>query len=201
MVKLLKKVLCLGLRNAGLVIGGLEVVESVLMCFLLGSIVSNSDMFAEQLRDSWIPENEDKKEIFRVAVVVFGRIYLVETVINGVLSVLLISGIRKVRLTSKILYLFNRVFTLIETQKRHSMILPWLILNAIDIFVSVVTLAVFFCGMCENIMGFWFFVLLKVLKLALYSYIHFAIYSLYIKIKMNEDTKHSEVEYTVADSH
>ncbi|XP_060655579.1 uncharacterized protein LOC132790858 [Drosophila nasuta] len=71
MVKLLKKVLCLSLRIAGLVIGGLDVVGSVLQSFALGHLTLNLNNFADDLNEFWIPENEDIKEKRRVALLCY----------------------------------------------------------------------------------------------------------------------------------
>ncbi|KAH8371546.1 hypothetical protein KR093_007957 [Drosophila rubida] len=169
MVKLIERVACLRVRTVGLVIGWLGVVGSILSAIITICILGNSDKFADYLQKTYRLSADSHDEI-RAVIVLYGSIYLGAVIINGLISGLLVFGIKK---------------------NRHLMILPWLIANAIGMVLNILAFIQAVSAMFKGVPGGTFTFFFDIFCLALYVYIYWGIYSLYKHIQLNKFNGHA----------
>ncbi|XP_062131377.1 uncharacterized protein LOC133842341 [Drosophila sulfurigaster albostrigata] len=175
MVKLLEKVCCMRLRTAGFVIGWLGVLGAVIGFLSSACVIASPDALLDHIRRYYdnvynIRLNADTQASIRKDIVLISSIYLAADIIAGLISGLLIHGIKK---------------------NRYLMILPWLILNGIGLICSFLYLLVatylVFQGTLETTIIF----IASILFFVLYYYIYWGIYSLYKHIQIHKITGHT----------
>ncbi|XP_034107915.1 uncharacterized protein LOC117570402 isoform X1 [Drosophila albomicans] len=162
MVKPLEKAGFLELHTAGLIIGWLGVIGSVLIFIIAAFTLGEADKIADNLA----PENGEESGLHNqaeAAVSFLGVFLMGVCIMSAVISGLLIYGINK---------------------NRHSMLLPWLVLGTFGVVFSYFNLlaALFaFVAGPHNFLDF----LYQVFSTALQSYFYYVIYSLYMRMKMD----------------
>ncbi|XP_068147331.1 uncharacterized protein [Drosophila tropicalis] len=168
MAKLLNEVFCMSLHTAGLVIGWLGCIGSILLMFFIGAALLSADelarSFARDETDMFKPENESmqqREEHFHTIIVAVGIFCLISVIWSLITSILLIVGTKK---------------------NRASYLLPWLITTAIAMvltFIYKVFLFIRLAGSSEMhyaLVGY-------TLTLILNIYIFRGIFSLYKHIQ------------------
>ncbi|XP_060655860.1 uncharacterized protein LOC132791083 [Drosophila nasuta] len=161
MVHTLEKVCCLSLRTFGLVIGWLGAIGSISGVILTACALRYSNEIADYLlREAHTSITANTHADARSEVVLLGTIYLGSSLINGVVSSLLVFGILKNRYVS---------------------ILPWLVINFIGLALNILYILFLFVvyaiyqGPIDIVIKFF----AALLYFALYYYVFCGICSLY----------------------
>ncbi|KAH8371545.1 hypothetical protein KR093_007958 [Drosophila rubida] len=167
MVKVLKKVGCLRLHTAGVVVGWLGVVGAFLSIIIAACLIGYADDFVTfMFRYLGAEPDPDTHSFFKKMIVMYSCIYLGAAIVSGVASGFLVYGTMK---------------------NRHLMILPWLVIHAIGIFANFLSLLgaayAMFGGPIEKTLNFF----LAIASFSLYLYLYIGIYSLYKYIQSNGD--------------
>ncbi|KAH8397061.1 hypothetical protein KR215_008125 [Drosophila sulfurigaster] len=193
MVETLKKVACMRLQTAGVVVGWLGVVFSSLAIIITACAVGHSDKIAGVISKTLLDKtDQDTHDTIQTFIVLYGSFYLGVCILHFLAAGFLVIGAMK---------------------NRHLMLLPWLVLNALGIFLNILSLLLSTFDTDTDYLPYFFrffttfiysseilcslFLLFVNINSyiwyslsVLYVYIYWGIVSLYHHIQMNKDAGH-----------
>ncbi|XP_017865184.1 PREDICTED: uncharacterized protein LOC108615297 [Drosophila arizonae] len=165
---MLTRLCCMRLNTAGVVLGWLGIVGSLLGVILLSTILGYADVIAKGIVDKMQPEEATYDEVHS-AIVIGCSVYLGIILLNLLSSALLVLGTMK---------------------ERHLMLLPWLINSAVGLVFSIVYHLALFVAAFSSGADFGHVLpalIPTALILALQIYIYMGIYSLFKQIQQTRE--------------
>ncbi|XP_062133598.1 uncharacterized protein LOC133843868 [Drosophila sulfurigaster albostrigata] len=170
MVKTLEKVACMRLQTAGVVVGWLGVVFSSLAIIITACAVGHSDKIAGVISKILLDKTDQHThDTIQTFIVLYGSFYLGVCILHFLAAGFLVIGAMK---------------------NRHLMLLPWLVLNALGVFLNILSLLLSTFDTDTDYFPYFFRFLATFIYSILYVYIYWGIVSLYHHIQMNKDAEH-----------
>ncbi|XP_060653503.1 uncharacterized protein LOC132789474 [Drosophila nasuta] len=158
------------LQTAGVVVGWLGVVFSSLAIIITACAVGHSDKIAGVISKTLLDRtDQDTHDSIQTFIVLYGSFYLGVCILHFLAAGFLVIGAMK---------------------NRHLMLLPWLVLNAIGIFLNVLSLLFSTFDTDSDYFPYFLRFFATFLYSILYVYIYWGIVSLYHHIQMNKDAGH-----------